>query len=77
VHVASLRAAVLTGERLEITEPGKPEDTIDNDQQRLWADYSCTTPARTAAESDVRRRLRRGRRRRLQSVPQHPGLPPR
>jgi hypothetical protein len=54
VHVASLRVAVLTGERLEITEPGKPEDTIDIDQQRLWADYSCTTPARTAACECVR-----------------------
>lgn len=38
VHVASLRAALLTGERLEITEPGESEDF-----GRLWQDPAALT----------------------------------
>ncbi len=38
VHVASLRAALLTGERLEVTEPGESEDF-----GRDWADPDALT----------------------------------
>jgi hypothetical protein len=38
VHAASLRAALLTGERLEITEPGESEDF-----GRDWKDPSALT----------------------------------
>jgi len=38
VHVACLRAALLTGERLEITEPGESEDF-----GRLWDDPAALT----------------------------------
>ncbi|MDQ1697397.1 MAG: hypothetical protein QOJ03_2750 [Frankiaceae bacterium] len=38
VHVASLRAALLTGERLEITEPGESEDF-----GKLWQDPAALT----------------------------------
>jgi len=45
VHAASLRAALLTGERLEITEPGESEDIgLDWQDPRALSEYGERTP---------------------------------
>ena len=44
VHARSLRAALLTGERLEITEPGESEDF-----GRDWRDPAALTSSATVS----------------------------
>src|SRR4029077_8884684 len=45
IHVASLRAALLTGGRLEITEPGEAEDTgLPWDDPAALTSYGTRTP---------------------------------
>lgn len=51
VHAASLRAALLTGERLEITEPGESEDVgVDWQDPRALAEFGQREPV--AADDD-------------------------
>lgn len=45
VHAASLRAALLTGERLEVTEPGESEDVgVDWDDPAALTEYGDREP---------------------------------
>lgn len=57
IHVASLRAALLTGERLELTEPGESEDFgvnwLDPSALTTYGDREPTQPWRWAGAQRV------------------------